>query len=68
MAQERVERRLAAILVTDMVGYLRRMEADEEGTIARQKAHREHLIDPAIADHGGRRREQRDRRRDHGIL
>jgi adenylate cyclase len=37
-----------------MVGYSRLMEADEAGIIARQKAHREHLIDPAIADHGGR--------------
>jgi adenylate cyclase len=54
LAQERVERRLAAIFVADMVGYSRLMEADEAGIIARQKAHREHLIDPAIADHGGR--------------
>ncbi len=35
-----MERRLAAILVADMVGYSRLMEADEAGTIARQKAHR----------------------------
>jgi TolB-like protein/class 3 adenylate cyclase/Tfp pilus assembly protein PilF len=54
VAPERVERRLAAILAADMVGYSRLMEVDEVGTIARQKAHREHLIDPAIADHGGR--------------
>ena len=54
MAQERVERRLAAILAADMVGYSRLMEADEEGTIARQKGHRKELIDPRIAEYGGR--------------
>ena len=37
VAQERFERRLAAILAADMVGYSRHMEADEEGTIARLK-------------------------------
>jgi TolB-like protein/Tfp pilus assembly protein PilF len=37
-----------------MVGYSRLMGADEEGTIARQRAHREALIDPEIASHGGR--------------
>jgi adenylate cyclase len=49
-----MERRLAAILLTDMVGYSRLMGLDEEGTIARQKAHREELIDPKISAHGGR--------------
>ncbi len=49
-----MERRLAAILLTDMVGYSRLMGLDEEGTIARQKAHREELIDPKIAAYGGR--------------
>lgn len=49
-----MERRLAAILVADMVGYSRLMEADEEGTVARQKAHHAELIDPKIADHHGR--------------
>jgi TolB-like protein/Tfp pilus assembly protein PilF len=51
---DRVERRLAAILVADMVGYSRLMEVDEAGTIARQKDHREKLIDPAITAHNGR--------------
>jgi adenylate cyclase len=51
---ERVERRLAAIFAADMVGYSRLVEADEEGTIARQKAHRKDLIDPKIADNHGR--------------
>jgi adenylate cyclase len=54
MAEERVQRRLAAILAADMVGYSRLMGADEEGTIARQKAHRAELIDPEITSHGGR--------------
>ena len=54
MAQERVERRLAAIFAADMVGYSRLMEADEAGTIARQKAHRQELIDPEISGHKGR--------------
>ncbi len=49
-----MERRLAAILLTDMVGYSRLMGLDEEGTIARQKAHREEIIDPKISAHGGR--------------
>ena len=49
-----MERRLAAILLTDMVGYSRLMGLDEEGTIARQKAHREEIIDPNLSAHGGR--------------
>ncbi len=54
MAQERVERRLAAILAADVVGYSRLVGMDEEGTIARLKALREELIDPSIAQHHGR--------------
>ena len=54
MAPEREERRLAAILAADMVGYSRLMEADESGTIARQKAHRKELIDPKFGEHNGR--------------
>ncbi|MFQ5983670.1 MAG: adenylate/guanylate cyclase domain-containing protein, partial [Woeseiaceae bacterium] len=42
------------ILAADMVGYSRLMEADEEGTVARQKAHRAELIDPKVADRRGR--------------
>jgi TolB-like protein/class 3 adenylate cyclase/tetratricopeptide (TPR) repeat protein len=49
-----MERRLSAILAADMVGYSRLMEADENGTIERQKAHRRELIDPAIQEHHGR--------------
>jgi TolB-like protein/class 3 adenylate cyclase/tetratricopeptide (TPR) repeat protein len=54
VAQERVERRLAAILVADVVGYSRLVGMDEEGTIARLKTLREELIDPGIAKHQGR--------------
>ena len=48
-----MERRLAAILAADMVGYSRLMEADESGIISRQKAHRQALIDPTIQDCSG---------------
>jgi adenylate cyclase len=54
MAEKKVDRRLAAILAADMVGYSRLMENDEAGTIARQKVHRRELIDPTIAAHKGR--------------
>ena len=49
-----VERRLAAVLAADMVGYSRLMEADEVGTLARLKTHRLELIDPAISKQRGR--------------
>ena len=49
-----MERRLAAIVLTDIVGYSRLMGLDEEGTIAHQKAHRDDVIDPTITQHGGR--------------
>jgi len=48
-----MERRIAAIFAADMVGYSRLMEADEVGTLNRQKRHRLELIDPKIAAHGG---------------
>jgi len=51
---ERVERKLAAILAADVAGYSRLIGADEEGTLARLKAHRKELIDPKIAEHQGR--------------
>jgi len=51
---ERVERKLAAILAADVAGYSRLMGADEEGTLARLKAHRAEVIDPKIAEHRGR--------------
>jgi len=54
MAEARVERRLAAILAADVVGYSRLMGKDEEGTLAALKACRRELIDPTIAEHRGR--------------
>src|SRR6266849_5842038 len=54
LATERVERKLAAILAADVAGYSRLMGADEEGTLARLKAHRRELIDPKISEHRGR--------------
>ena len=54
MTTERVERRLAAVLAADLAGYSRLMGVDEEGTLARLKAHRRELVDPKIAEHRGR--------------
>ena len=54
MARQGVERRLAAILSADVVGYSRLMEEDEDGTLAVLQAHRAELIDPTIAAHRGR--------------
>jgi adenylate cyclase len=54
MAEQYVTRKLVAILAADMVGYSRLMEADETGTIERQKTHRAELIDPKITEHHGR--------------
>jgi adenylate cyclase len=55
MAEERLQRRrLAAILSADVVGYSRLMGVDEAGTLARLRALRRDLIDPAIAAHSGR--------------
>jgi adenylate cyclase len=54
MAETRVQRRLAAILAADAVGYSRLIGADEEGTLAALKAHRLELIDPKVERHHGR--------------
>ena len=54
MATARVERRLAAILAADVVGYSRLIERDEEGTLGALKALRRELIDPLLAEHQGR--------------
>jgi adenylate cyclase len=54
MTEDRVERRLAAVLAADVVGYSRLMEVDEAGTLARLKTVRMELIDPAIANCKGR--------------
>ena len=49
-----VQRRLAAILAADVVGYSRLMGEDEEGTLATLTAHLTELIEPCIAEHRGR--------------
>jgi adenylate cyclase len=54
MPGERVNRKLAAILAADVVGYSRLMAADEAGTLAALKRHRETVFDPAVAVHNGR--------------
>src|SRR5260370_39543582 len=48
-----MERKLAAILAADVVGYSRLMEKDEATTFQRVKAHRIELIEPAITEHRG---------------
>ncbi len=48
------QRRLAAIVCADVVGYSRLIGADEAGTLATLRAHRAELIDPLITEHGGR--------------
>lgn len=52
MARE--QRRLAAIVAADVVGYSRLMGRDESGTLAALKALRREVVDPPIAAHGGR--------------
>jgi adenylate cyclase len=52
--ERHVQRRLAAILAADVAGYSRLTGADEEGTIARLRALRLELIDPAITANRGR--------------
>lgn len=48
------QRKLAAIVATDVVGYSRLMGLDEEGTLRALRGHRHELVDPALAKHGGR--------------
>jgi adenylate cyclase len=54
MAVPTQQRRLAAILAADVVGYARLMSEDETGTLARLKRHRAELVDPTIGEHHGR--------------
>jgi adenylate cyclase len=54
MAEDRVDRRLAAIFAGDIAGYSRLMGFDEEGTLRQLKAHRKELVDPKITEHRGR--------------
>src|SRR5215831_6195948 len=52
--RQRVERRLAAIMMADVAAYSRLMGADEEGTLERLKMLRHEIIDPKVAQHRGR--------------
>ena len=54
MPEQRVERKLVAILAADVAGYSRLIGLDEEGTLARLKILRREVIDPEIASHRGR--------------
>ena len=54
MAEERVRRRLAAILAADVVGYSRLVGVDEAGTIARLRTLRVGCIEPLIVEYSGR--------------
>ena len=54
MSGEAVQRRLAAILAADVVGYSRLMGMDETGTLARLRQARMEIIEPLLAEHGGR--------------
>ncbi|MEQ9639212.1 MAG: adenylate/guanylate cyclase domain-containing protein [Alphaproteobacteria bacterium] len=51
---ERPQRRLAAIVAADVAGYSRLVGVNEEATVAALRAHRDELIDPLLAKHGGR--------------
>ena len=54
MTEPRLNRKLAAILAADVVGYSRMMGANETGTLAALKRHREAVFDPTVAAHNGR--------------
>ena len=54
MAEARTQRRLAAILAADVVGYSRLMGEDESGTLNALNVHRTEFVHPTVAEHGGR--------------
>jgi adenylate cyclase len=54
MAEERIQRRLAAILAADVVGFSRLMEQDEADTMQTLKSRRKELLEPLAAKHRGR--------------
>src|SRR5262245_43247322 len=54
MAEERAQRRLAAILAADVVGYSRLMEQDEAGTLAALAVRRKAILEPLFARYRGR--------------
>jgi adenylate cyclase len=51
----REQRRLAAIVAADVVGYSRLMGRDESGTLARLRKNRSEHLDPVVTKYGGRR-------------
>ena len=54
VSESKTQRRLAAILAADVVGFSRLMGQDEAGTLAALRAIRLNVIDPKIAEHQGR--------------
>jgi class 3 adenylate cyclase len=54
MNDQRAQRRLAAILAADVVGYSRLVGVDEEGTLAKLRVLRREVVDPMIKEHRGR--------------
>ena len=50
----KIQRRLAAILAADVVGYSRLVRGDEAGTLAALRAHRAEVVEPQVARHEGR--------------
>lgn len=49
-----MQRRLAAILAADVVGYSRMLEADEAGTLTALKERRKEILEPLVSKHHGR--------------
>src|SRR5215469_530402 len=54
MSEQKPQRRLAAILAADVVGYSRMMQADEAGTLAALKTRRTEILQPLVSKHHGR--------------
>jgi len=54
MSDHSTQRRLAAILAADVVGYTRLMEEDSDATVNAWKSARDSIIDPTITSHSGR--------------
>jgi len=54
MSDQRAQRRLAAVLAADVVGYSRLVGVDEEGTLDRLRVLRREVVDPMIKEHRGR--------------
>ncbi|MGO4832575.1 adenylate/guanylate cyclase domain-containing protein, partial [Rhizobiaceae sp. 2RAB30] len=54
MNNDRIQRRLVAILAADVVGYSRLIERDEQGTLTELKRRWNDVVDPLVVRHGGR--------------